>query len=62
MSVDWPYAALVSGVGFGLVFAILLILDFFIWLTGKVVPLVTAGKPAAAKEKPRQAPKAGADA
>jgi len=51
MSVDWVFASLVGGVGFGMVFAILLILFFFIWVTGKVLLKMNVDKTAKPKEK-----------
>ena len=37
MGVDWGFAGQVGGVGFGMVFALLIILAVVIWLTGLVV-------------------------
>ncbi|MFC2067283.1 OadG family protein [Chloroflexota bacterium] len=37
MGVDWVFAGKVGGVGFGMVFALLIILAICIWLTGLVV-------------------------
>ena len=34
MAVDWGFAGLVGGVGFGMVFVLLVILAVVIWLTG----------------------------
>jgi len=34
MGVDWVYAGQVGGVGFGMVFALLIILALVIWTTG----------------------------
>jgi Na+-transporting methylmalonyl-CoA/oxaloacetate decarboxylase gamma subunit len=51
MIVDWSYAGQIGGVGFGMVFAILLILMFFIWLTGKVLIKINASKSDKAIEK-----------
>ena len=50
MAVDWSYAALVSVVGFGSVFAILIILLFFIWLTGKIILKLNANKEQTSRE------------
>ncbi len=44
MGVDWGFAGLVGGVGFGMVFALLIILAFTIWLTGLVVNKIDADK------------------
>ena len=51
MIIDWGYAGLVGGVGFGMVFAILVILLFFIWLTGKVLVKMHIDQPAKSEEK-----------
>ena len=37
MAVDWGLAGQVGGAGFGMVFALLIILAIVIWLTGRVV-------------------------
>ena len=37
MGVDWSFAGQVGGVGFGMVFALLIILAIVIWLTGLLV-------------------------
>jgi len=37
MGIDWGFAGQVGGVGFAMVFALLVILAVVIWLTGKVV-------------------------
>ena len=44
MAVDWGFAGQVGGVGFGMVFALLLILAAVIWLTGIVVSKTTGNK------------------
>ncbi len=44
MGVDWGFAGQVGGVGFGMVFGLLIILAVVIWLTGKVVNKTSAGK------------------
>jgi len=36
MVVDWGFAGQVGGVGFGMVFALLIILALVIWLTGRL--------------------------
>lgn len=51
MAVEWSYAGLVGVVGFGMVFAILVILFFFIWLTRKVLLKMNVDKPATPNEK-----------
>jgi Na+-transporting methylmalonyl-CoA/oxaloacetate decarboxylase gamma subunit len=37
MAVDWGFAGQVGGAGFGMVFALLIILAIVIWLTGRLV-------------------------
>ena len=37
MGVDWGFAGQVGGIGFGTVFALLIILAIVIWLTGWLV-------------------------
>jgi Na+-transporting methylmalonyl-CoA/oxaloacetate decarboxylase gamma subunit len=37
MVVDWGFAGQVGGTGFGMVFALLIILAIVIWLTGLLV-------------------------
>ena len=44
IGVDWAFAGQVGGVGFGMVFALLLILAVVIWLTGLVVSKISAAK------------------
>ena len=44
MGIDWSFAGQVGGVGFGMVFALLVILAVVIWLTGIVVSKTGAGK------------------
>jgi len=50
MGVPWGQAALVGGVGFGMVFALLIILAIVIWLTGLVVNKSIAGDAEAGAE------------
>jgi len=45
MAVDWGFAGQIGGVGFGLVFAVLIILALAIWLTGLVFSRIGVGKP-----------------
>jgi len=45
MAIDWGYAALVSVVGFGLVFVILVVLYFVILFTGKILQKMGLDKP-----------------
>ncbi len=44
MGVDWGFAGQVGGVGFGMVFALLVILTVVIWVTGLVVNKISVGK------------------
>lgn len=44
MEVPWGQAVQVGGVGFGTVFALLIILAVVIWLTGLVLTKISAGK------------------
>ncbi len=37
MTVDWAQAVQIGGVGFGLVFAVLVILAFVMWLSGRLL-------------------------
>jgi len=44
MEVPWAEALQVGGIGFGTVFALLIILAVVIWLTGLVLGKISAGK------------------
>ena len=44
MAVDWGTAGQIGGVGFGLVFAVLIVLALAIWLTGLVLNKTGTGK------------------
>ena len=44
MEVPWGQAAEIGVVGFGTVFALLIILAIIIWLTGLVLGKISAGK------------------
>ncbi len=44
MAVDWSFAGQIGGIGFGLVFAVLIILALAIWLTGLVLGKIGTGK------------------
>ena len=44
MGVDWGFAGQVGGVGFGMVFALLIILAGVIWITGLLVKKTTSDK------------------
>ena len=51
MGVDWGFAGQVGGVGFGMVFALLVILAIIIWLTGLVITKIGAGKAEVGEKK-----------
>jgi Na+-transporting methylmalonyl-CoA/oxaloacetate decarboxylase gamma subunit len=42
MAIDWGLAGQIGGVGFGMVFALLIVLAVVVWLTGLAV--IRAGK------------------
>ena len=44
MGVPWGQAVQVGGVGFGMVFALLVILAIVIWLPGLVLSKISVGK------------------
>lgn len=44
MAIDWGLAGRIGGVGFGLVFAVLIVLSVAVWLTGLVIRKIGAGK------------------
>ena len=44
MGIDWGFAGQVGGVGFGMVFALLIILAVVIWLTGLMVSKISSDK------------------
>jgi Na+-transporting methylmalonyl-CoA/oxaloacetate decarboxylase gamma subunit len=51
MDIDWAFAGKIGGVGFGLVFVVLVVLAVAIWLTGSVVRRLTADKEEAGEKK-----------
>ena len=51
MEVPWGQAVQVGGVGFGMVFALLIILAVIIWLTGLVLSKISVGKGEAGTKK-----------
>lgn len=51
MEIDWAQAAKIGGVGFGLVFVVLLVLSVAIWLTGTLVSRFTAKEEPAGEKK-----------
>lgn len=42
--IDWAFAGKIGGIGFGMVFAVLVILAIVLWLTGLVFKKIDAGK------------------
>ena len=44
MVIDWGFAGQVGGMGFGMVFALLIILAIIIWLTGLILNKTAAKK------------------
>ena len=51
MEVPWGQALQVGGIGFGMVFALLIILAVVLWLTGLVLNKISAGKSETSDEK-----------
>ncbi|HEY55325.1 MAG TPA: hypothetical protein G4N91_03510 [Dehalococcoidia bacterium] len=53
MAIDWTWAEAfkIGGTGFGLVFAVLIILALAIWLVGFIVAKTSAGKAEEEKKK-----------
>ena len=51
MAIDWGLAGRIGGIGFGLVFAVLIILTVAVWLTGLVVSRIGARKTEAGDSK-----------
>ncbi|MFC1978092.1 OadG family protein [Chloroflexota bacterium] len=51
MTVDWGFAGQVGGVGFGIVFTVLIILSVAIWLTGLVVSKIGTSKDGTSEKK-----------
>ncbi|HUV56932.1 MAG TPA: OadG family transporter subunit [Dehalococcoidales bacterium] len=43
MAVDWGFAAQIGGIGFGMVFILLIILAIAIWLVGRVFGKINTG-------------------
>lgn len=44
MTIDWGFAGQIGGIGFGMVFAVLIILAVAIWLIGLVVSRISTGE------------------
>ena len=51
MAIDWGFAGQLGGVGFGLVFTVLVILALAIWLTGLVLSKIGISKAEASDKK-----------
>jgi Na+-transporting methylmalonyl-CoA/oxaloacetate decarboxylase gamma subunit len=49
--IDWAFAGKIGGIGFGMVFVVLLILAVVLWLTGLVFKKIDAGKEDAGDNK-----------
>ncbi|UCC17811.1 MAG: OadG family protein [Dehalococcoidales bacterium] len=41
--IDWAFAGKIGGIGFGMVFAVLVILAVVLWLTGMIFKKIEAG-------------------
>ena len=44
MGVDWGFAGQIGGIGFGLVFVVLIILALAIWLVGLILSKISPSK------------------
>ena len=55
MAVDWGFAGQIGGMGFGTVFAVLIILAVAIWLTGLVIGKIGTSKAEAGDNKKKGA-------
>jgi len=44
MGIDWSFAGQIGGVGFGMVFLLLIILALVIWMTGLVISKMSVDK------------------
>ena len=53
MEIDWGLAVQISGFGFVLVFAVLIMLALAIWLVGVIVGRVAASKAEGGQERER---------
>jgi len=51
MGVDWGQAGQVGGVGFGIVFLVLIALSIAMWITGLILKKVAPGKEAPGNTK-----------
>ena len=44
MTIDWDFAVQVGGIGFGIVFGVLILLSILTWLIGRVINRIEAGQ------------------
>ena len=44
MAIDWGFAGQIGGIGFGMVFAVLVILAVILWLVGLVMRKIDTGE------------------
>ena len=51
MGVDWGFAGQVGGMGFGMVFFLLVVLAIIVWFTGMVINKLSAEKNKNAEKK-----------
>ncbi len=51
MGIDWGFAGQIGGIGFGMVFVLLIILAVVIWLTGLVINKISIQKSEIGNEK-----------
>ena len=51
MGIDWGFAGLVGGIGFIMVFVLLVLLAIVIWLTGLVLSKIGTGKAETSNKK-----------
>ena len=51
MAIDWGFAGQVGGVGFGIVFILLIILAIVIWLVGLILNKIGVGKTEASEKQ-----------
>ena len=51
MWIDWGFAGLISGVGFGFIFVVLIILAVIVWLLGIIFKKISSRKTATGIKK-----------
>ena len=49
--IDWAYAGKIGGVGFGMVFAVLVILAVVLWLVGMIFKKIDSGEEKTGEDK-----------